>query len=175
MVSRQRIEGVLCCYLLNSQKGNQGLTGQCGVLTPSQIWKRYLEMFPRISPDCLMCPWSPSWWVTLCAVRLHSRTWIEPLHHIFLAHIIKSIMIWSSACPWTGHCTLRSTAGGLFLSSHSLTTHNSSTQQVATDWGVYAFYVSTKTVMSTLVLLTQTLQMVAKWRFSRATTQLLRK
>ena len=54
--SKQRIERVLCCYLLNAQKGNQGLIGQCGTLTPSQIWKRYLEMFPRISPDCLMCP-----------------------------------------------------------------------------------------------------------------------
>ena len=56
VVSKQRIERVLCCYLLNAQKGNQGLIGQCGTLTPSQIWKRYLEMFPRISPDCLMCP-----------------------------------------------------------------------------------------------------------------------
>ena len=102
--SKQRIQGVLCCYLLNAQKGNQGLTGQCGALTPSQIWTRYLEMFPRKSPDCLRCPWSPSWWFTLSLVSLHSRTWIEPLHNIFLAHIIQSIMICSLACPCTVSC-----------------------------------------------------------------------
>ena len=139
MVSRQRIEGVLCCYLLNSQKGNQGLTGQCGVLTPSQIWKRYLEMFPRISPDCLMCPWSPSCWVTLCVVRVHSCTWIEPLHNIVLAHIIQSKMIWSLAwlvpalsvlwaelsCRWIVFVlSLPYTAA--LVSSH---------QEIAIDWG----------------------------------------
>ena len=107
---KQRIQGVLCCYLLNAQKGNQGLIGQCGTLTPSQIWKRYLEMFPRISPDCLMCPWSPSCRVTLSVVSVHCRTWIEPLHNIFLAHIIRSIMISSTACP----CSLRWAAGGCF-------------------------------------------------------------